>query len=238
MLLVRSFIQDLVLQSDPKDEVFLLCRISTRKDLIACFPDYTKTTLKAKEYHRILGPIPRIPGTHLFYSFERNQGPWWIGLTLGKGFDWAAVKAAVIDERSEKSLEEIYGLCKMASDVLAWLLSKNYTSFDLNLSPDVEKALKLEIGIDIEKVGKKNLWQLFNLLCQEISEKTEYEAKTVPWAEGYYEPTLRLFFRKKIDLQETAIRSIRCWLSAHGAIRDEAEIAELLSSFKARFGDG
>jgi hypothetical protein len=88
-----------------------------------------------------------------------------------------------------------------ASDLLSWLLSKNYENFDLHLSPDVEDNLKLGIGIDVERVGKKNLRQLFDLLSQEITEKTEFEAKDVPWAEGFYDPTIRIFFRKKLTLR-------------------------------------
>jgi hypothetical protein len=41
------------------------------------------------------------------------------------------------------------------------------------------------------------------LLCQEIPEKTEFEAKPVPWADGYSEPTIRIFFESNPTSRNT-----------------------------------
>jgi hypothetical protein len=149
-------------------------------------------------------------------------GPWCLGFSVASELSWEQVKESIRLRRLEKSTSEKYGLTKSASDLLLWLLSKNYEEFDLHLSPDVEKDLKLGIGIDVEKIGKKNLRQLFDLLCQEITEKTEFEAKVVPWAEGFYDPTIHIFFRKKLDLEEQAIRAVQAllWERRVGTSRD------------------
>ena len=114
-----------------------------------------------------------------------------------------------------------------------FLLSENYQEFDLHLSPDIEDELKLGIGIDVEQIGKKNLRQLFDLLCQEITEKTEFEARAVPWAEGFYDLIIHIFFRKKLDLEEQAVRAIQSFLWESGIDRSKARIREALSRLAA-----
>jgi hypothetical protein len=133
-------------------------------------------------------------------------GPWYLGLSLASELNWEQVKQSIKLKRLEKSPSEKYGLTKNASDLLSRLLTKDYEKFDLHLSPDLEDDMKLGIGIDIDQIGKKNIRQLFDLLCQEITEKTEFEAKVVPWAQGFYDPTIHIFFRKKLDLEERAVR--------------------------------
>jgi hypothetical protein len=86
--------------------------------------------------------------------------------------------------------------------------------------------LKLGIGIDLKKIGKKNLRQLFDLLCQEITEKTEFEAKVVPWAEGFYDPSIDIFFRKKLGLEEQAVRALQSFFWERGIDRSKAWIRE------------
>jgi hypothetical protein len=122
--------------------------------------------------------MPRIKGTSLFYHFGHDLGPWYLGFGLASGFTWEQVKESVTLRRLEKSPSERYGLTKMASDLFSWLVSKNYEKFDLHLSPDVEKDLKLGVGIDIEQIGKNNLRQLFDLLCQEITKRPSLKPKS------------------------------------------------------------
>jgi hypothetical protein len=155
-------------------------------------------------------------------------------LSLASELTWEQVKQSIKLRRLEKSPSEKYGLTKWASDLLLWLVSKDYEKFDLHLSPDVEKDLKLGVGIDIEQIGKKNLRQLFDLLCQEITERTEFEAKVVPWAEGFYDPTIRIFFRKKLDLEEQAIRRVQSFFLERGTDRIKARIREALSRLAAQ----
>jgi hypothetical protein len=64
-------------------------------------------------------------------------------------------KQSIKLRRLQKSPSEKYGLMKMASDLLSWLLSKNYEEFNLHLSPDVEDNLKLGIGIDVERSERR-----------------------------------------------------------------------------------
>jgi hypothetical protein len=124
--------------------------------------------------------LPTLARPGRFYHFGHDLGSWYLGFSLASELTWKQVKQSIKLSRLEKSPSEKYGLTKMASDLLSWLLSKDYEKFDLHLSPGVEDNLKLGIGIDIEKIGKKNLRQLFDLLCQEITEKTEFEAKVIP----------------------------------------------------------
>ena len=93
----------------------------------------------------------------------------------------------------------------------------------------MEDNLKLGIGVDVEKIGKKNLRQLFDLLCQEITEKTEFEARAVPWAERFYDPTIHIFFRKKLGLEEEALRAVQSFLWERGIERKKDRIRDVLS---------
>jgi hypothetical protein len=175
----------------------------------------------------------RIKGTSLFYHFGHDLGPWYNVLSLDSDLTREEVRQAIKLRRLEKSPSEKYGLTKNASDLLSWLLTKDYEKFDLHLSPDVEKGLKLGIGIDIDQVGKKNLRQLFDLLCQEITEKTEFEARVVPWAEGFYDPTIHIFFRKKLDLEEQTIQAVQSLLWARGIERGKDRIRSALDELAA-----
>jgi hypothetical protein len=90
----------------------------------------------------------------------------------------------------------------------------------------VEDNLKLGIGIDVEKVGKKNLRQLFDLLCHEI---TEVCSQSHPLGEGFYDPTIHIFFRKKLDLEKQAVQATQSSLSERGIDRCKDQIREALN---------
>ena len=186
--------------------------------------------MKEDSYAQALYRMPKIRGAALFYSFCTDMGPWYCGLQLLDGYTWDEVKEGIRRRRAEKPPEEKYGLSGEASKVLTWLLDQNYESFERHLSPSVEEYLALEIGIDIEKVGKKNLIQLFNLICDEISEKTEFDAKVVLWAEGYYDPKLHLYFREKRDIEEVALAAVQQFLRQRGAEPSREKILLALQS--------
>ena len=88
----------------------------------------------------------------------------------------------------------------------------------------------MEIGIDIEKVGEKNLTQLFKLICHEISEKTEFDARVVPWADEYHDPKLHLYFRQKRVLEEIALASVQHFLHQRGVELTSEKILIALKS--------
>ncbi len=164
----------------------------------------------------------------MFYSFAADLGLWYCGFQLSEGYTWEKVKETIRQRRREKPPEEKYGLSVESSRVLTWLLNDDYEDFERHLSPSVEDCLKLEIGIDLEEVGEKNLWQLFHLICQEITEKTEFEAKAVPWAEEYHDPTMHLFFREKPNIEEQALDGVQRLLRARGVERSRKDILTAL----------
>jgi hypothetical protein len=215
---LRDFLEKLILDNEVEESILLVARIEKRSEVLSCFPR-TQGSLEPWDYYEALSAMPRIKGAFLFYHFGHDLGPWYLGFSLASELTWEQVKQSINLRRLEKSPSEKYGLTKLPSDLLSWLLSKNYDEFDLHLSPDVEDNLKLGIGIDLEKIGKKNLRQLFNLLCQEITGKTEFEAKPVPWAEGFYDPTIHIFFRKKLDPEEEALRAVQSFLGERGIER-------------------
>jgi hypothetical protein len=221
---LREFFENLILDHETNESILLVAPIEKRCEVLSCFPRSTEGSLEAWHYYRALSVMHRIKGTSLFYHFWHDLGSWYLGFSLASEFTWEKVKKSITLRRLQKSPSEKYGLTKRASDLLSWLLSKNYEEFNLHLSPDVENDLKLGIGIDVEQIEKKNLRQLFDLLCQEITEKTEFEAKVVLWAEGFYDPTIRIFFRKKFDLEEPAVRAVQAFLFERGIERSKDRI--------------
>lgn len=177
---LRDFFENLILVHAPKENVLLVARIGKRSEVMSCFPSNTEKSLAPAHYYEALSAMPAIKGTLLFYNFGHDLGPWCVGFSLTPDSTWENVKQSIELRRLEKSPSEKYGLTKKASDLLSWLLSKDFEKFELHLSPDVEKELKLGVGIDIDQIGKKHIRQLFDLLCQEITEKTEFEARVVP----------------------------------------------------------
>ena len=235
--LLRDFFEDLVLSRLDTDDIFLVFRIGTRREKQFCFPSTQKDSLRAKSYGDALYRMPEIRGVHLFYSFNAELGPWYFGLNLLDGYTWGMVQEGIHRRRSEKPPEEKYGLSDEAAKVFTWLLDQNYEAFERHLSPDVEECLALEIGIDIEKVGEKNLTQLFKLICHEISGKTEFDARVIPWAEGYHEPKLHLYFREKRDLEEIALASVQHFLRTQGVEPAREKISQALQSIMQSAGD-
>jgi len=226
---LRDFFENLILDHEAEQSILLIARIEERCEVLSCFPQSAEGVLESWHYYRALSAMPRIKGTSLFYHFGHDLGPWYLGFSLASELTWKQVKQSIKLRRLEKSPSEKYGLTKNASDLLSWLLGKDYEKFDLHLSPDVEDNLKLGIGVDVEKIGKKNLRQLFDLLCQEITEKTEFEARAVPWAERFYDPTIHIFFRKKLGLEEEALRAVQSFLWERGIERKKDRIRDVLS---------
>jgi len=226
---MRDFFEDLILDHAANEKILLVARIEKRCEMLSCFPSSTEGVLESWHYYRALSAMPRIKGTSMFYHFGHDLGPWYLGFTLASELSWEQVKQSIKLRRLEKSPSEKYGLTKMASDLLSWLLSKKYEDFALHLSPDLEDDLKLGVGIDIDQIGKKNLRQLFDRLCQEIIEKTEFEAKVVPWAEGFYDPTIHIFFCKKLELEQEALQAVQSFLWERGIERKKDRIRDVLS---------
>jgi hypothetical protein len=50
------------------------------------------------------------------------------------------------------------------------------------------------------------------------------------WAEGFYDSTIHVFFRKKLDLEEQAIRTVQSFLWERGIDRSKAHIRSVLNS--------
>ena len=92
--------------------------------------------------------------------------------------------------------------------------------------------MKLEIGIDLKTVGEKNLWPLFQLICEEITEKTEFEAKPISWAEGYYGQKMHLFFREKPNIEEHALDAVQRLLRTWGVEQGRKDIRTALLRLK------
>lgn len=163
----------------------------------------------------ILDRMPKIHGAGMFYHFPKSSAPWYFGLYLLDDYTWQEVKNLILKRRQEKPPTEKYGLSCESAQVFSWLISQNYEHFKRHLSPPVEDYLKVEIGIDVEKVGEKNIGQLLCLICEEITEKTEFEARIIPWATGYYDVKDRIFFRQKPYLESRALAAaqdlLRYW---------------------------
>ena len=227
---LRIFFEDLILNRVETDDIFLVFRISNRREKLHCFPSSQEGLLKEDSYAHAFYRMPEIRGASLFYSFCAELGPWYCGLKLFDGYTWEMVKEGIHRRRNEKPPEEKYGLSSEASKVLTWLLDQNYEAFERHLSPNVEDYLALEIGIDIEKVGEKNLTQLFKLICHEISEKTEFDARVVPWADEYHDPKLHLYFRQKRVLEEIALSSVQHFLHQRGVELTSEKILIALKS--------
>ena len=165
----------------------------------------------------ILDRMPQLHGAGMFYHFPKSSAPWYFGLYLLDGYTWQEVKNLILKRRQEKPPTEKYGLSRESAQVFSWLMSQNYEHFKRHLSPPVEDYLKVEIGIDIEKVGEKNIGQLLCLICEEITEKTEFEARIIPWATGYYDVKDRIFFRQKPYLESRALAAAQDLLRYWGA---------------------
>ena len=235
--LLRTFLEDLILSRLDEGDIFLVFRIGTRREKQFCFPRTQEDSLESKSYASALYRMPEIRGVSLFYSFSAEMGPWYCGLKLLSGYTWDKVRSGIRSRRSEQPPEKKYGLSGEASKVLTWFLDQNYESFERHLSPEVEECLALEIGIDIEDIGEKNLTQLFHLICHEISEKTEFYAKVVPWADEYHDPKLHLYFRQKRDLEEIALSSVQHFLRQQGAEPTREEILQALQSLTKQARD-
>ena len=185
-----------------------------------------------------LDRMPKIHGAGMFYHFPKSSAPWYFGLYLLDGYTWQGVKNLILKRRKEKPPTEKYGLSRESAQVFSWLISQNYEHFKRHLSPPVEDYLKVEIGIDIEKVGEKNISQLLHLICEEITEKTEFEARIIPWATGYYDVKDRIFFRQKPYLESRALAAAQDLLRYWGSEVGRDQILKALHDLRDASNEG
>ena len=198
---LRDFIEELVFQHDETQEMLMILRVGTRKELKHCFSAAKKKTEKAPQTsdddddeevgeeaeaeqrspNDLLGRMPRIHGAGMFYHFPNSSEPWYFGLYLLDGYTWKEVKNLILKRRQEKPPTEKYGLSRESAQVFSWLIGQNYELFKRHLSPPVEDHLKVEIGIDVEKLGKKNNAELIHYAIQhqliDVTSLSESRAK-------------------------------------------------------------
>lgn len=183
-------VYSLILESapNPSDDCLVLLRTRSKVELIQFLggiPDAYRLDDFLCEAH--------LKGFAL--SWQLSCGAWIIWVTPDEGVSWDEAGAALDAYLRRKPSRELYGLSLDAAKLFDWLESLSPEEFEHRLSPVIEDHLKYDLGFDTEW-EPENLHLLSELLCEEITEKTPFEARAYVWNHYNSEQT-RIRFRSK-----------------------------------------
>lgn len=178
--LLSELVLSLTDRNDAEDIVLL--RSSSRFKVIDFFKFKNPSLIDVDDLHEYLRLID-LPGMVLYWQISEGLGPWLVCLRTVECLTWDKVRSVILQKRKIRPSAEMYGLSGDAGAVLDWLLSLRRELFDHGLSPVIQDHLQTGIGITPPWEGEN--WNLFfDLICEEIREKTPYKTKAYLWHSG------------------------------------------------------
>jgi hypothetical protein len=174
----RRWLWQLLLQTKPtgKEEVHLWA-ISSRAEFFRCFPWCERArTLPSSEIIDLLESLRGHPALHFAWDFSHATPHWTAGVQPAVSWEAALVELAA--ELDRPTPEKEFGLTSAAAVLYDWLLRQ---PLEWGLTPVLEdeiddRRLMLECPWEDEN---QRLW--FQILCEEISNKTPLRVRAVAW---------------------------------------------------------
>jgi ankyrin repeat protein len=178
----RDAILDLVLERDPPGiEPLYLFKAHTPAGLAKAFP---KLSLKRYEASGALCGLLhalRLPeGLRLAYDLQDSASEWWAA--VAPATSWPEAIVSVQAFRKRLTPEQHFGLSHDAARLLEWIESRDKKEMLGSWTPVVEPAVTREIGL-LSEWPEENLAALFQMLVDEINDKTIYQLGLQPWKE-------------------------------------------------------
>jgi ankyrin repeat protein len=230
----REVLFDLVLKADPESKTPIdLFKVHTPVGLAKVFPKLVLDRFFTAEKIAKLLRGTRLPEEiGVAYDFQSFVPQWW--LALYPKSNWRVAQARIIEERNRPSLAKQFGLSGDAALLLTWIVAQPAEKMLGSWTPVVEPNMDSEIGFQAEW-PKENLPAFFQMLCDEINDKTAYNLSLIPWKESGQLYT-RIKVIKRQSNGSSLINDLLRLAGNHGtAVTKEQieQIAEILSEKKS-----
>jgi len=202
----------------PNDSTLLaIWRFHDRATLFRCFPSWGKDHWNISTLSQFLGEVRLEHGLTFGYSFVDPQPWYYVVGPRQEGVTWNDIKARISKARNSPPLTEQYGISKDAAALLRWFTTLKPNEWTANLTPAVEKKLKVRIGISID-LEDKNFGIFLSLLAEEISDKTEWKVTVHSWKDRYSDITHRLSIRRKPTSFDEVVKQIQMLAISEGKV--------------------
>jgi hypothetical protein len=195
----RDAILDLVIKKSPVgSEPLYLFKAHTPAGLAKAFP---KLSLKRYDASGALCGLlraMRLPeGLRLAYDLQDSASEWWAAVAPATSWPETIVSVEVFLRRLTP--EQQFGLSYDAARLLEWIESRDKKEMLGSWTPVVEPAVTREIGL-VAEWPEENMAALFQMLVDEINEKTAYQLSLQPWKEhGQVRTRIKVAKMMKID---------------------------------------
>jgi hypothetical protein len=179
----REVLFDLVLKADPESSSpIYLFKVHTPAGLAKVFPEIGLSRYSTS------GPISellrgaRLPDQiHVAFDLQDFVPEWWSALSPKS--KWRDAQAWILEDRNRPTLEKQFGLSGDAARLLTWIESLPAKKMLGSWTPVVEPNMSTEIGFQTNW-PEENLPAFFQMLSDEINDKTSYNLSLVPWKES------------------------------------------------------
>ena len=201
----------MVLKKHPAgSEPLYLFKAHTPAGLAQAFP---KLSLKRYDASGALCGLlrtVRLPeGLRLAYDLQDSAPEWWTAVEPTTSWPEAIVSIEAFLKR--RTPEQQFGLSYDAARLLEWIESRDKKEMLGTWTPVVEPAVTREIGI-VAEWPEENPPALFQMLVDEINDKTIYQLGLQPWKEqGQIRTRIKVAKRtsKRENLAQTIARAAK-----------------------------
>ena len=153
------------------------------------------------------------------------------------GRPWLEVLPEIKASLAQPDAINGYGLSAEAANLLRWVLEQPKTARLLGCSPLVEEAIrKNEVRLGAEWPSE-NLPVLIDLLCEEVSRRTPFNLKPIPWKTGFSGMDTRVRITEGRAPGGDVTDAVLRWLDGKGVARTRDEVQQALEKLLHARGD-
>jgi hypothetical protein len=190
---IRWFLQLLVESPFEGPERKNIWYITTRAEYFRCFPklrDTGKVSDTVAELLRVLQPLPYFK---IGWNFDDEAVHWFV--VIAPQGTWEDTKRTIADELAGPTSEKKYGLSPAAASLFDWIRRLDESSLEYGLTPVVEDAMENHALPLKSPWSSENFTTFITLLCEEVTERTPYDLRPMPWHQQYSEKATRIRVR-------------------------------------------
>ena len=169
------------------------------------------------------------PAVKLTWHMDYHDYIWTVNCTSSR--QWDEVLPEIEAALSAPDITTGFGLSAEASNLLRWVKAQPKNKLLLGCTPIVEDAIrKYELRLGAQWPSD-NLAALIEVLCDEISTRTPFILKRIPWMD-YSREHSRIRITEDSCSENAVIAVITRWLDAQGVSRTSSEIQQALERLR------
>jgi hypothetical protein len=192
-----------------------------------CFPDRGNGEGK---YPNGLGDLLQGCVVHPKVKLEWNLGGhdyvWTVNCSVSR--PWSAVLAEIQGALAEPDVIAKYGLSAEAANLLRWVFDQPKASLLLGCTPILEDAIRKNQVRLSDEWPAENLPALIDLLCDEVTRRTPFNLKPIPWKTTYSGTQTRVRVTGANTSKPDIVDQVSDWLGSKGVERSRTEVRDAL----------